>query len=152
MNKALQSGGISKNKEVGAVMVAQDPKYPLTYQILLTHISTLAIQLPIVLPPPTIPKTLNLHITISPPPARQNYPKPRPNFDRRPPRQYTPISEPIAQMYERLKVTGYVTPIPVVVVKNLSQWINPNKTCAYHSGVKGHTIEECRTLKDKIRC
>ncbi|XP_070035462.1 uncharacterized protein [Nicotiana tomentosiformis] len=32
-NKALQSGGISKKKEVGAVMVAQGPKSPLTYQI-----------------------------------------------------------------------------------------------------------------------
>ncbi|XP_070029391.1 uncharacterized protein [Nicotiana sylvestris] len=31
-NKALQSGGISKKKEVGVVMVAQCPKSPLTYQ------------------------------------------------------------------------------------------------------------------------
>nr|XP_033510968.1 uncharacterized protein LOC117275758 [Nicotiana tomentosiformis] len=31
-NKALQSGGISKKKEVGDVMVAQGPKSPLTYQ------------------------------------------------------------------------------------------------------------------------
>ncbi|XP_070056976.1 uncharacterized protein [Nicotiana tomentosiformis] len=29
--------------------------------------------------------------------------------------------------------------------------INPNKTCAYHSSMKGHTIEECRTLKDMIQ-
>ncbi|XP_070009930.1 uncharacterized protein [Nicotiana sylvestris] len=31
-NKALRSGGISKKRDVGAVMVAQDPKSPLTYQ------------------------------------------------------------------------------------------------------------------------
>ncbi|XP_070040390.1 uncharacterized protein [Nicotiana tomentosiformis] len=31
-NKALQSGGISKKKEVGAVMVAQGPRSHLTYQ------------------------------------------------------------------------------------------------------------------------
>jgi len=31
-NKALQLGGISKKRDVGAVMVAQGPKYPLTYQ------------------------------------------------------------------------------------------------------------------------
>ncbi|XP_070049571.1 uncharacterized protein [Nicotiana tomentosiformis] len=31
-NKALQSGGISKKKEVWTVMVAQGPKSPLTYQ------------------------------------------------------------------------------------------------------------------------
>ncbi|XP_070039564.1 uncharacterized protein [Nicotiana tomentosiformis] len=35
--------------------------------------------------------------------------------------------------------------------KEVDAWINPNKTCAYHSGMKGHTIDECRTLKDKIQ-
>ncbi|XP_075084863.1 uncharacterized protein LOC142168102 [Nicotiana tabacum] len=30
-------------------------------------------------------------------------------------------------------------------------WVNPNKTCAYHSDMMGHTIEECRMLKDKIQ-
>ncbi|XP_070032492.1 uncharacterized protein [Nicotiana tomentosiformis] len=74
-----------------------------------------------------------------------------PNFVRRPPRQYTLIAEPIDQLYERLKATGYVTPIPVVAMENSSQWVNPNKTCAYHSGINGHTIDECRTLKDKIQ-
>ncbi|XP_070022242.1 uncharacterized protein [Nicotiana sylvestris] len=28
--------------------------------------------------------------------------------------------------------------------------VNPIKTCAYHSGMKGKTTDECRTLKDKI--
>ncbi|XP_070036159.1 uncharacterized protein [Nicotiana tomentosiformis] len=149
-NKALQSGGISKKKEVGVVMVAQGPKSPLTYQT----------------PPPTYkpsPPKYKYHTTTyhtyntqpeyyhSPSPARQNHPNPHPNFDRRTPRQYTPIVEPIAQLYERLKAAGYVTPIPVVAAENPSQWINPNKTCAYHSGMKGHTIEECHTLKDKIQ-
>ncbi|XP_070057755.1 uncharacterized protein [Nicotiana tomentosiformis] len=46
---------------------------------------------------------------------------------------------------------GYVTPIPAVSMENSSQWINPNKTCAYHSGMEGHTIDECHTLKDKIQ-
>ncbi|XP_070047132.1 uncharacterized protein [Nicotiana tomentosiformis] len=36
-------------------------------------------------------------------------------------------------------------------MENSSQWINPNKTCAYHSGMKGHTIDECHTLRDKIQ-
>ncbi|XP_070019613.1 uncharacterized protein [Nicotiana sylvestris] len=35
--------------------------------------------------------------------------------------------------------------------KEVGAWINPNKTCAYHSGMKGYTIDECRTLKDKIQ-
>ncbi|XP_070014026.1 uncharacterized protein [Nicotiana sylvestris] len=61
------------------------------------------------------------------------------------------IEEPIDQLYERLRAAGYVTPIPAVAMENSSQWVNPNKTCAYHSGMKGHTIDECRTLKDKIQ-
>ncbi|XP_070045488.1 uncharacterized protein [Nicotiana tomentosiformis] len=55
------------------------------------------------------------------------------------------------QLYERLKAVGYVTPILVVAMDNSSQLINPNKICAYHSGMKGHTIDECCTLKDKIQ-
>jgi len=38
-----------------------------------------------------------------------------------------------------------------VALENLSKWVNPNKTYAYYSGMKGHTIDECRTLKDKIQ-
>jgi len=92
-NKALQSGGISKKKEVGAMMVAQGTKSPLTYQT----------------PPPTYQPsphryqqpaaTYHIYNTqpayYHSPPARQNYQKPRSNFDRRSPRQYTPIAEPI---------------------------------------------------------
>jgi len=54
-------------------------------------------------------------------------------------------------LYERLKVAGYITPIPAVAVENSSQLVNPNKICAYHSGMKCHIIDECRTLKDKIQ-
>ncbi|XP_070045994.1 uncharacterized protein [Nicotiana tomentosiformis] len=148
-NKALQLGGISKKKEAGAMMVTQGRKSPLTYQT----------PPPIYQPsPPRYPQpattyhTYNTHpACYHSPPACQNYQKPRPNFDCRPPRQYTPIAEPIDQLYERLKAAGYVTPIPAVFMENYSQWVNPNKTCAYHSGMKGHTIDECRTLKGKIQ-
>nr|XP_016457611.1 PREDICTED: uncharacterized protein LOC107781425 [Nicotiana tabacum] len=103
-NKALQSSGSSKKKDVNSVMAAQRNNSPM------------------------IPK-----------------------FDRRPPRQYTAIAEPIDQLYEKLKAAGYVSPIPAITPENPSQWINPSKTCAYHSGMKGYTIGECRSLKDKIQ-
>ena len=32
-----------------------------------------------------------------------------------------------------------------------ASWIEPCKNCTYHSGMEGHTIEECRDLKDKIQ-
>ncbi|XP_070036676.1 uncharacterized protein [Nicotiana tomentosiformis] len=148
-NKALQSGGISKKKEVGAAMVAQGPKSPLTYQ---TPPPTYQPSPPRYAQPATTYHTYNTQPAYyHSPPARQNYQKPRPNFDRRPPRQYTPIAEPIDQLYERLKVAGYVTLIPAVAIENSSQWVNPSKIYAYHSGMKGHTIDECSTLKDKIQ-
>ncbi|XP_070010134.1 uncharacterized protein [Nicotiana sylvestris] len=46
---------------------------------------------------------------------------------------------------------GYVTPIPAATLENPSQWVNPNKSYAYHSCMKGHTIDECQSLKDKIQ-
>ncbi|XP_070010057.1 uncharacterized protein [Nicotiana sylvestris] len=64
---------------------------------------------------------------------------------------YTAIAEPIDQLYERLKAAGYVTPIPTITLENPPQWVNPNKSCAYHSGMKGHALDGCRSLKDKIQ-
>ncbi|XP_070050502.1 uncharacterized protein [Nicotiana tomentosiformis] len=55
------------------------------------------------------------------------------------------------EQMNKLKIAGYNTHIPIIAMKNSSQWVNPNKTCAYHSGMKGHTIDECHTLKDKIQ-
>ncbi|XP_070031100.1 uncharacterized protein [Nicotiana tomentosiformis] len=100
-NKALQSGGISKKKEVGTMMVAQGPKSPLTYQ---TPPPTYQLSPPRYQQPSTAYHTYNTQLAYyHSPPARQNYQTPRPNFDRRPPRQYTPIAEPIDQLYERFE-------------------------------------------------
>ncbi|XP_070015200.1 uncharacterized protein [Nicotiana sylvestris] len=162
-NKALQSGAISMKRDVGAVMVAQGPKSPLTYQ---TPPPTYQTPPPTCqAPPPTYqpssprysqPATVHHTYNSQPshfqsPSTSQNFPRPRPNFDRNPPRQYTAIAEPIDQLYERLKATGYVTPILVVALENPSQWVNPNTTYAYHSGMKGHITDECQKLKDKIQ-
>ncbi|XP_070007391.1 uncharacterized protein [Nicotiana sylvestris] len=179
-NKALQSGGTSKKKDVISVMVAQTnnspmkyqtyPSAPLTYQPTLNYQAsspTYKIPPPAYQssPPPTYQPTSprfsqpapvyqaynSQHSHYPSPPTRQNFPRPRLNFDRKPPRQYTAIAKPIDQLYEKLKVVGYATPIPAVTPENPSQWINPNKTCAYHSWMKVHTIDECRSLKDKIQ-
>ncbi|XP_070013013.1 uncharacterized protein [Nicotiana sylvestris] len=36
-------------------------------------------------------------------------------------------------------------------IRESIEWVNPNKTCVFHSGMKGHTTDECRALKDKIQ-
>ncbi|XP_069145964.1 uncharacterized protein [Solanum lycopersicum] len=57
-------------------------------------------------------------------------------------------------MIESRKKTGsagYVSPIPALPVDVRAKWYDPNKVCAYHSGMKGHTTEVCRALKDKVQ-
>ncbi|XP_070017520.1 uncharacterized protein [Nicotiana sylvestris] len=146
--KVLQSGGISKNKEVGAAMVAQSPKSPLIYQTLPPTYQASPLRYS---QPATTYNTYNTQPAYyHSPPTLPNYHKPRPNFDRKPSRQYTAIAEPMDQLYERLKVVGYVIPIPAVAWR-----IHLNgSTRTKHSisfGMKGHTIDECQTLKYKIQ-
>ncbi|XP_070031828.1 uncharacterized protein [Nicotiana tomentosiformis] len=50
--------------------------------------------------------------------------------------------------FEALQATNKALQSGVISTKK--EWVNPNKTCAYHSGMKGHTIEEYCMLKDKI--
>ncbi|KAH0655511.1 hypothetical protein KY285_030393 [Solanum tuberosum] len=73
------------------------------------------------------------------------------NVEKRPIKIYTPLTEPIDQFYEKLRLAGHTTPISEIRMNIRARWIEPSKVCAYHSGMKGHTIEECRDLKDKIQ-
>ncbi|XP_070007473.1 uncharacterized protein [Nicotiana sylvestris] len=175
-NKALQSGGSSKKKDVNFVMVAQRNNSPMKYQTYpsapLTYQPTLNYQAPSPtnqIPSPSPPLCMNpLHTDIPNPHLYTKHITPnlltthhlllvKTSLDldqtstAKPPRQYTAIAEPIDQLYQKLKTVGYVTPIPAVTPENPFRWINPNKTCAYHSGMKGHTIDECCSLKDKIQ-
>ncbi|XP_059310139.1 uncharacterized protein LOC132061316 [Lycium ferocissimum] len=80
----------------------------------------------------------------------QNAPRPRPNFERKPAKTYTPLAEPLAQLYERLRTAGILHPIQGRVPNPLPRWYDGTKHCAYHSGVAGHDTENCLTLKDKV--
>ncbi|KAH0759197.1 hypothetical protein KY290_022690 [Solanum tuberosum] len=73
------------------------------------------------------------------------------NVDKRPIKIYTPLTEPIDQFYEKLRLAGHIAPISEIRLNTRARWVEPSKVCAYHSGMKGHTIEECRDLKDKIQ-
>ncbi|KAH0672599.1 hypothetical protein KY290_024833 [Solanum tuberosum] len=53
--------------------------------------------------------------------------------------------------YEKLRLVGHIAPISEIRMNTHTRWIEPSTVCAYHSGMKGHTIEECRDLKDKIQ-
>jgi len=79
-----------------------------------------------------------------------NAPRPRPNFEKRPAKTYTPLAEPLAQLYERLRTAGVLQPIQGRIPNPLPGWYDETKHCAYHSGAAGHDTESCLTLKDKI--
>uniref|UniRef100_A0A1S4CGL8 Retrotransposon gag domain-containing protein n=1 Tax=Nicotiana tabacum TaxID=4097 RepID=A0A1S4CGL8_TOBAC len=165
-NKALQSGGSSKKKDVNSMMAAQRNNSPMKYQTYssapLTYQPTLnyqapspTYQIPSPAPPPTyepashrysqpahIYQAYNSQPSHYPsPPTRQNFPRPRPNFDRKPPRQYTAIAEPIDQLYQKLKAAGYVTPIPAIIIAKEPNPNVCNNPLPDHEGRGIHMIE-----------
>ncbi|KAH0720198.1 hypothetical protein KY284_005228 [Solanum tuberosum] len=87
----------------------------------------------------------------TPPPTQTANYRNKPPYERRPAKNYIPLAEPIAQLYEKLKEAGYDSPVPALPMDVRAKWYDPNKVCAYHFGMKGHTIEVCRALKDKVQ-
>ncbi|KAK4737090.1 hypothetical protein R3W88_000787 [Solanum pinnatisectum] len=79
-----------------------------------------------------------------------NAPKPRLNFERRPTKTYTPLAEPLVQLYERLRTRGVLQLIKGQIPNPLPGWYDKTKHCAYHSGAAEHDTESCLTLEDKI--
>ncbi|KAH0650698.1 hypothetical protein KY290_031557 [Solanum tuberosum] len=73
------------------------------------------------------------------------------NIEKRPIKIYTPLTEPIDQFYEKLRAAGQIALISEIRINTRARWIEPSKICAYHSGMKRHTIEECHDLKDRIQ-
>ena len=80
----------------------------------------------------------------------QNTPRPRPNVERRPTKTYTPLAEPLAQLYERLKMAGILQPIQGRTPDPIPGWYDGTKHCAYHSGIAGHDTGSCFALKDRV--
>ncbi|XP_049388317.1 uncharacterized protein LOC125852640 [Solanum stenotomum] len=79
-----------------------------------------------------------------------NAPRPCPKFEKRPAKTYTPLAEPLAQLYERLRTAGVLQQIQERIPNPLPGWYDETKHCAYHSGAAGHDTESCLTLKDMI--
>ena len=78
-------------------------------------------------------------------------PRPRPDANQRPKRNYTPLAESRTQLFERLKAVGLIVPIPQKMPDNPSPNFDYSKRCAYHSGGPGHETEKCFALRDKIQ-
>ncbi|KAH0647209.1 hypothetical protein KY285_032457 [Solanum tuberosum] len=68
------------------------------------------------------------------------YQKPTYPVHNRPIKIYTPLTEPIDQFYEKLRIAGHIAPISEIRMNTRARWIELAKLCACHSGMKGHTI------------
>ena len=44
---------------------------------------------------------------------------------------YTPLTEPIGQLYENLRITGHISPINEIRMTTRALWIEPSKIFAY---------------------
>ncbi|KAG5630353.1 hypothetical protein H5410_002070 [Solanum commersonii] len=77
-------------------------------------------------------------------------PRPCLNLEARNARAYTPIAEPYAQLFERLRTAGVLQPVEGKLSDLIPRNFDGNKRCAYHSGVQGHDTEDCYGLKNQI--
>ncbi|KAK4717707.1 hypothetical protein R3W88_016045 [Solanum pinnatisectum] len=60
---------------------------------------------------------------------------------------FTPLSEPISFIFEKLRSLEILQPKPREIPLNP---FNPAKQCAFYSGMLGHTTDKCQCLKEKI--
>ncbi|XP_015169739.1 uncharacterized protein [Solanum tuberosum] len=139
-NRAYQTGSLGKKKEKEVMMLTTRGNTSYNRQ-----------------PPPAYPSSqyyiCNNQATFRPPRPMQNHRNdaPRPNFEKKPTRDFTPLCETRTQPFERLKEAGILHPVKAKTVNTSAKWYDPNKCCAYHSGVVGHGTEKCITLKHKIQ-
>ncbi|OIT29103.1 hypothetical protein A4A49_17329 [Nicotiana attenuata] len=61
---------------------------------------------------------------------------------------FTLLSEPPSIIFERLRSFGIMQPKPA---KTPPPNFSPTKCCAFHSGMLGHTTNECHCLKEEIQ-
>ncbi|KAG5591605.1 hypothetical protein H5410_042119 [Solanum commersonii] len=59
-------------------------------------------------------------------------------------------SEPLSVVFERLQASGLLYLVEGRIPDRLPRSFDPSKTCAYHSGVKGHSTNCCYALKHRV--
>ncbi|OIT39888.1 hypothetical protein A4A49_07739 [Nicotiana attenuata] len=63
-------------------------------------------------------------------------------------RNFTLLNEPPSIIFERLRSFGIMQPKPAKIPP---PHFNPTKCCTFHSGMLGHTTNECHCLKEEIQ-
>ncbi|XP_019455107.1 PREDICTED: uncharacterized protein LOC109356229 [Lupinus angustifolius] len=95
-------------------------------------------------------------------PPNQNTYQPRQGYTQQPRNDSYYQQERRAPVFDRIPMTytdlfaylqrqGMITPILGRIPANPGPWYNENVTCAYHSGVPGHLVEDCKAFKFKVQ-
>ncbi|MCE3217170.1 hypothetical protein HAX54_010848 [Datura stramonium] len=74
-----------------------------------------------------------------------------PKLKARKPQAMTQLAEPPAVTFEMLRSHEILQPKNDDIPNPLGKDFDPNKHCAFHSGMQGHDTNECRHLKEEIR-
>ncbi|XP_060200631.1 uncharacterized protein LOC132628893 [Lycium barbarum] len=64
---------------------------------------------------------------------------------------FTTLNEPLANIFKRLSAKGILQPKKGFIPKHRPPNFDLSKSCAYHSNIHGHDIEECPALRFKIQ-
>ncbi|XP_060183150.1 uncharacterized protein LOC132613116 [Lycium barbarum] len=64
---------------------------------------------------------------------------------------FTTLNEPLANIFKRLSAKGILQPKEGFIPKHPPPNFDLSKSCAYHSNIQGHDIEECPALRFKIQ-
>ncbi|KAK4714504.1 hypothetical protein R3W88_020411 [Solanum pinnatisectum] len=86
-----------------------------------------------------------------PPPQQGNYDRPRPRFEKKLARTFTPLIESQTKLFELLTEVGYIHPVGPKSIDTSSKFYRPDQRCAYHSNSVGHDTEDYINLKHKIQ-
>ena len=55
------------------------------------------------------------------------------------------------ELYPKLIQGGMLVPVSILPIRPLyPRWYNDNASCEYHSGNRGHSLEDCTTLKWRV--
>lgn len=63
---------------------------------------------------------------------------------------FMPIGESYTSLFQTLRQSGMIIPIPGYTLDPHSRNFDPNVRCAYHSNMQGHSTKNYRTLKKEI--
>lgn len=119
-------------------------------------------------PQPLPYNPVNYYTPYTPPTTPYNHPfSPRPDNQvqntsianntfqhnrQRPPRHYDPLPMTLTELYKQLFESKKILPVPTKQQSPpFPKWFDPNSRCEYHSGVTGHSTENCTTLKNLIQ-